>query len=47
MKIEIKFAGDVDAEEVNEFMQNLYILCSHYAHMFTEIRIVREPKQTE
>jgi len=47
MKIEIEFAGDVDATDVKEFMQRLYEVVSNFEWVFKEIRVVKEPKQTE
>jgi len=45
MKIEIEFAGGVDATDVKEFMQRLYEVTSNFEWVFREIRVVREPNQ--
>jgi len=47
MRVEIEFADDVDLADAVKFMERLYNLVGGMSWVFKEIRIVREPKQTE
>ena len=47
MRIEIEFAGDIDVNEMKRFMEALTYFIQHWKYLLGEIRIVREPKQTE